>query len=181
MLRKVAMGTVAGVALIFAIGALLPRHWRAERSIVINAPPQRIHPFIANLRTWQDWAVSSKELDPQVRNTFDGEEIGVGSKWSWLGPHLGRGQMEVVKADARTGVEIDEAIQTETINAHGSFSYRPEAGATRVTWVDEGRLPFILGGYFRSSVEHALGDSFARGLAVLKRKVEAVPTPDAGQ
>ncbi len=176
MLRKVAIGLVGAVLFVVVLGLVLPRRWEVTQSIVIDASPARIHPFIAGFRNWQEWAAWSKDLDPQVRNTYDGEEVGVGSKWSWLGSKMGHGRMEVISADPRTGVEIDEAIESETVNAHSSFTYSAvSGGGTRVTWVDTGKLPLPLGGYFRGSVEHQLSGYFQRGLEALKQKVEALP------
>ena len=179
MLRKVAIGLVGTVLFAVLLGLLLPRRWEVTRSVVINAPAARIHPLIAGFRNWQEWAAWSKELDPLARNTFDGEETGVGSKWSWLGSKRGHGRMEIVAADPRTGVEVDEAIESESVNAHSSFTYTAVAGGTRVTWVDTGKLPLPLGGYFRSTVETQLGGYFQRGLDTLKQKVEALPPEPA--
>ncbi len=178
MLRKVAIALVGLAGLIVLIGLVLPRTWHVERSIVINAASHRIHPFISNLHEWQAWSVWSKELDPQVRNSFEGEQDGVGAKWSWLGPKMGRGRVEIESSDPRFGVELDEAIESETVNAHGRFSYSAEGKATRVRWQDEGMLPPVLGGYFRGSVEEQLKAAFQTGLEELKRKVEALP-PEA--
>jgi len=184
MLRKLAIAVVAIAVLVVVVGLLLPRRWHVEQSVVINATPARIHPFISNLRSWQEWASWSKELDPQVRNSYEGPADGTGAKWSWLGPKMGHGRMEIAMADPRVGVEINEAIESESINAHSSFVYRSEGAGTRVTWVDEGTLPVMLGGYFRSSVERQLGTYFQQGLDSLKQRVEALPpeaAPDPGR
>ena len=179
MLRKLAIAVVAIALLVVVVGLLLPRRWHVEQSIVINAPSTRIHPYIANLHSWQEWASWSRELDPQVRNSYEGPAEGTGAKWTWLGPKMGRGRMEIAMADPRIGVEINEAIESEAINAHSSFAYRAEGAGTRITWVDEGTLPVVLGGYFRRSVERQLGAYFQQGLETLKRRVEALPPEPA--
>lgn len=181
MLRKVAIGIVTLSVLVVVIGLVLPRRWHVERTIIINAPPERIHPFIANLRNWQEWAVWSKELDPQVRHTYEGPAEGRGAKWSWLGPKMGRGLIEITAADPKVGVEMTEAIESDTPNGHSSFAYRVEGNGTHLTWLDRGTLPLLLGGYFRSSVEKKLNASFQRGLEALKQRVEAQPAPATPQ
>lgn len=178
MLRKFAIAIVALALLVVALGLVLPRRWHVEQSVFIAAPSARIHPFIANFHSWQEWAAWSKDLDPQVRNTFEGPAEGTGAKWTWLGPKMGHGRMEIAMADPRIGVEINEAIESESINAHSSFTYRTESTGTRVTWVDEGTLPVLLGGYFTRSVEKQLGRYFQEGLEALKKRVEALP-PEA--
>lgn len=145
--------------------------------MVIAAPPAAIHPFVSNLRKWQEWAVWTKELDPQVKNTWSGPEEGVGAGWAWLGPKMGRGKIVVTASDVATGVKLDEAIEGDEINAHATFSYVVVGASTRVVWVDEGTLPPVLGGYFRGMIEKMLGENFEKGLEKLKSVVEAAPPP----
>jgi hypothetical protein len=174
-LRKVAIVVVVVLVLAVALGALLPRTWHVEQSVSIAAPAQRIYPLIANLRRWQEWSVWTKELDPQVHNSFEGPESGVGARWSWLGTKMGRGTMEIVASDPATGVRLDEAIESATVNAHAAFTFTPEGPNTRVTWTDEGTLPLVVGGYFSGMVERMLNRNLESGLAKLKRVVEALP------
>ena len=67
---------------------------------------------------------------------------------------------------------MDEAIETEEINAHGSLTWVPQGGGTRVTWVDEGLLPPVVGGYAVHRVNEALGEHFDKSLGHLKAEVE---------
>ncbi len=174
MLRKIAIGVVVSAGLFIAIGLVLPRRWHVERAVLINAPSVTIHPFVADLHLWQDWSVWAKD-DPQVRNSFGGPSEGVGATRSWFGPKAGHGRMEIVSEDHRVGVEIDQAIESEKVNAHMSVAYLARGSDTHVTWVDEGTLPLVLGGYFKSAVESRLGEQLQHSLENLKRKAEAVP------
>jgi hypothetical protein len=88
---------------------------------------------------------------------------------------MGRGAMTVTAADL-TGVSIDEAIESDTVNARGRFSFKPDGQGTLVTWTDEGTLP-PMGGYFRENLEVMLGGHFEKGLAALKALVEKQPPP----
>jgi hypothetical protein len=177
MIRKAAIGLVVLAASFVVVGLLLPRTWHVERSVVIAAPPERIHPFVSTLKRWQEWSVWTKEMDPQVRHGYSGPEEGAGAEWSWLGPKMGRGHLKIADSSPAIGVLIDEAIESDEINAHARFVYAPDGGGTKVTWTDEGRLPPVLGGYFRGSIETMLGGHFETGLQKLKRLVEALPPP----
>jgi hypothetical protein len=88
---------------------------------------------------------------------------------------MGRGRLEIVEASPALGVKLDEAIESETVNAHASLLFSADATGTRVTWVDEGTLPPVLGGYFRGMIEAMLGTNFENGLKKLKTVVEALP------
>lgn len=173
MIKKFAIALVALVAITLCVGAALPQRWKVERHVVINAAPERIHPLLFDLKRWQDWSVWTRAMDPQVRNTYEGPQDGVGAKWLWLGPKMGRGQVVIVASEPHRGIELDESIEAEAANAHASLTFSTEGSATRVTWVDEGTLPPIAGGFFRGTVEDQLGSHFAASLEKLKAVVEA--------
>lgn len=176
MLKKFSIAVIAVVVVALIIGLLLPRSWRVERSIVIADKPERIAPYVIDLRRWQDWSVWTKAFDPLLRNTYEGPSDGVGARWLWLGPKMGRGRIEIVAADPLRGIELDQAIESDVVNSHGTIAFSVEGDGTRVTWVDTGELP-PLGGLFRGEVEATLGKNFDEGLTKLKALVEALPRP----
>lgn len=177
LVGRIALGLVALLAVALVVGALLPNRWRVEQSIVIDAPPARIHPFLDGLRRWPEWAVWNKEMAPKVVWTYEGPERGVGARWAWNGPVMGRGRMEIVRSDPAQGLEVDEAIESDQVNAHARFTYTVQGDATKVTWVDEGTLPPVIGGYLHGVLEDMLNENFSKGLTKLKAVVEAQPPP----
>lgn len=172
MIKKIAMGVVALVVLGLAVAALWPRTWHVDRSIRIEATAEQIHPWLADLKRWQEWSVWTRAMDPSVHHIYEGQQDGAGARWTWMGTRLGRGQVEITSADPRTGVELDESIESSTVNARASIRYAERDGATVVSWVDEGALPPMMG-LFRGSVEARLGAQMEQGLAQLKQAVEA--------
>lgn len=177
MIKKFALALVAAVLLAIGASSLLPRGWRVERQLLIDAPPQRIYPMLVDFRRWQDWSVWTSDLDPLLRNTYEGPPEGVGAKWLWLGPKMGRGYLMIVAADPAHRIVLDQAIESEQVNAHASLSLTPEGTSTRVTWVDEGTLPPLVGGLFRATVEDGLARHMAASLQKLKALLEG-PSPD---
>lgn len=176
MVKKLAIVVLVFVSLVAGIGLLLPRAWHVERAVVIDAPPERILPFVASLKRWQDWSVWTRSFDPKASHTYVGPESGPGARWQWSGPTIGHGAMTVTAADV-TGVSLDEAIESDSVNARARLAFTPlDAQRTRVTWTDDGTLP-PMGGFFRDLVEASLGGHFETGLATLKRVVEAQPPP----
>jgi hypothetical protein len=174
MLRTVAMGVVGLVGVAIAVGLALPRTWRVERTVVIEAPAERILPAVSTLRRWQSWAPWAR-TDPKAVHRFVGPESGVGARWQWNGPALGTGALTVVTANS-SAVELEAAIASEDVNARQRFTFVPEGDATRVTWLDEGTLP-RLGGFFTSSVEARLSIQLEAGLSNLKAVAEREPAP----
>jgi len=173
VLKVAGLGLVVLVALLVVVGLVLPRKWHVERSVVINAGPEHIHPLVNDLKAWQSWAVWTKAMDPEVKDEYGGPASGVGAWWAWNGPKMGHGKMTITKSDVASGVWVDEMIETDDeVNAHGSLTWVQEGGGTKVTWVDEGLLPPVMGGYFVSMIEDMLGDNFQTGLKNLKAEVE---------
>lgn len=177
MIKKIAIALVALVVLTTAVGAALPRTWRVERSVVIASTPERIFPYLNDLKRWQEWSVWTKAMDPLVRHMFEGPQDGVGARWSWLGPKMGQGKIEIVEADPAVGISLSESIESPTENAHASLRFTREGAQTRVTWIDEGTLPWVVGGFFRGTVEEVLSANFETSLNKLKAVVEALPPP----
>lgn len=183
--RLVAVGAVIFVALLVALGFVLPRRWHVERSVQVAAPPERIYPMVTNLRRWQEWSAWTRDVDPLARRSYQGPEEGVGAGAAWAGPTLGRGKLVIVSSVAEHGVKLDQAIEGEQLNSHASVRFERNGDGTKVTWTDEGSLPPVLGAYLRATVEERLGAGLEASLAKLKAKVEALPpapagTPDAG-
>ena len=174
---RIALGLLGLLVVVAVIGALLPRQWHVEARVTVHAPPDRIHPFLDDLRRWQEWAVWTKAMDPKVVNTYAGPDTGVGARWAWSGPTMGKGRMEIVASDPAKGLAVEEAIEADQVNARATFRYAVAGEDTTVTWVDEGTLPPIVGGYFRGMIEQLLTENFTKGLARLKSVVEALPPP----
>lgn len=173
VLKFVALGLVAVIALTVVVGLCLPRDWSAERSIVIQAPPEKIHVWIESPAKWKEWFDFSGMGEMEV--SVSGPASGVGAMYTWTSP-ASKGQMTIAESDPKTGIRVDEAIESDTINAHSSILYTVESGGTRVTWTDKGdpdALPIVIGGLFRGMLNASLGEAFEIGLANLKSKVEA--------
>lgn len=172
MIKKFAIAVIAAVALTFGVGLWLPRGWRVEREVLIDAPPERVYALLFDLKRWQEWSVWTRAMDPLLRNTYEGPQEGVGAKWLWLGPQMGRGRLVITAADPAKGLELEQAIESDTVNSHASLRFTVEGGKTRVTWTDEGTLPPLVGGLFRGTVEQKLSVHLATSLERLKSLLE---------
>lgn len=173
ILKLGGLGLVALVAVLAVVGLFLPRQWHVERTLVINAAPEHIHPLVSDLKEWQSWAAWNKAMDPEVKWEYGGPASGEGAWWSWNGPQMGRGKMTITKSDVASGVWVDEMIETDKeVNAKGSITWTREGDGLKVAWVDEGTLPPVMGGYFVGFIEKMLGEHFQTGLANLKTAAE---------
>lgn len=177
ILKFAGIAIVVLVVLFVGIGFFLPRDWSVERSILIQAPPESIHPWVETPAKWNDWfAWEEMKSDPEYKVWTSGPASGPGATYEWSGSAMksGTGKLVVSKSDPKSGIHLDEWINGDEKNATGSILYTPaDAGWTRVTWTDNGRLPAVIGGWFLGAVESGLGQAFEKGLANLKAKAEA--------
>src|SRR4051812_3284998 len=98
MWKKVAVAGFA-VAALASAAALWFRHsaapQRAERGVVVAAPPAVVLGLISDLRRWPEWSPREK-LDPGVRRTYGGPANGLGSSYYWSGDdRVGEGRLTV--------------------------------------------------------------------------------------
>src|SRR5882762_6831888 len=93
--------------IIIAIGALLiaflvyasfkPDTIRVERSISIEAPPDRIAAFIADFHRWAAWSPYENK-DPEMKRSFSGTPSGVGAVYEYSGNrNVGAGRLEIIE------------------------------------------------------------------------------------
>ena len=170
----VAIVLLVAVAAILAIAAMRPDTFRVQRSALINAPPERIFPLIADLRRWSAWSPWEKK-DPAMQRTFGGAERGVGATYAWEGDkNVGTGRMEIIEATppSRVAIKLDFVRPFEAHNTV-TFTLTPQGDGTQVLWAMDGPVPFL----FRivhlfMNMDRMVGGDFEQGLAALKAEAE---------
>jgi len=164
----------AGVVL--AAASTKPAIFRVERSIVVNAPPERITPHLTDLRKWTTWSPWEK-VDPDMKREYSGAESGVGAKYAWDGDNnIGAGQLEVTEATPeKVRFNLDFLRPMECHNT-AEFLMAPESDGTKLTWVMQGENTFMgkVAQVF-IDVEEMCGSQFNEGLRNLKGLAEATP------
>ena len=173
MLKKIGLVFVALVAALLLFAATCPSSFSVERSIVIQAPREKIQPLIADFHRWADWSPWEK-LDPAMERSFGGPAAGVGATYDWKGnKEVGSGRMEVkLAAPDKVSIQLDFIEPFEGHNT-ADFVLAPTARGTEVRWVMFGPAPFLtkLMGVF-VSMDSMIGKDFEKGLAQLKAAAE---------
>ena len=176
-LKRLVVTFVALVLLCVVIGLFLPNTWEVQASIVIDAPSERIHPYIDSPKRWVreigDVTAARMETDVSSYNyTFNDVESGAGAGWSWVSD-MDKGRIKWTKTDPQAGVWYESAIMTDEVNGGGSIVYEKVDGGTKVTWNDRGETWPVVGGYMKGAIEGALSEYFNEMLKTLKTTVEA--------
>jgi uncharacterized protein YndB with AHSA1/START domain len=170
---KIILLSIVAIAVLLAIvGFLLPSKYSVSRSIVINAPAEKVYALIAAPREWARWTVWNRR-DPAMKITYSGPASGQGAKWAWDSKSEGTGWMEFTAAEPNRRVEYILVFPEFETRSRGALTLLPEGSATGVTWAMSGEVganPFKH--YFAAFMDRMVGPDFEGGLANLKALAE---------
>ena len=172
IVRIVIVAIIGLAALLAIVGVFLPAKYAVSRSVVINAPADRIYPLIASPREWPRWTVWNRR-DPAMKIGYSGPPSGAGAKWEWESRTEGIGSMEFTAAEPNRRVEYGLVFPEFDMRSRGALTLLPEGTGTAVTWTatgDVGGNPFKR--YFAALMDRMVGPDFEGGLANLKALVE---------
>jgi hypothetical protein len=175
------LGAVAALLILFLlVGLVLPGSWTAEESVVIDAPPAEVFPWVNSVSRWEAWT------NPWPEGQSKGPDEGVGAVRSWNDPVFGTGSFTITRSEPpRTvGYEVlvegsmrwEGRLELAALPRAGADAAAPAGGLggrTRVTWSesgDFGRNPLM--GYMARMMRTSQGEELARGLDRLRELVE---------
>lgn len=173
ILKRVLLGLVIVLALLAAIGFVLPRHAHVERSVEIKAPQAQIFEMINSFKRFNEFSPWAG-LDPNMQLAYEGPESGVGAKMRWASTNdrVGSGSNEIVESTApnlvRTKLDFGDQDTGEA-----SFELEAVDGGTHVTWAfdtDLGNNPIAR--YFGLMFDKWIGADYEKGLGKLKEIME---------
>lgn len=172
--KKIGFGFV--VVLLVFLGFVSTRegHFRYERSGVINAPADKIFPYISDFKLGGFWSPYEKK-DPNMKKTLSGSPGQVGSTMEFDGSNeVGSGKLEILKVIPNQLVEI-KLTMIKPFHAENLVQYRltPEGNGTRFSWAMSGDCGFMgkLMAVFINCEKMVAGE-FSTGIANLKGVVE---------
>jgi uncharacterized protein YndB with AHSA1/START domain len=174
MLKTMLIAVVAAVGLLLVYAATRPDTFRIERSVRIQAPPERIYALIDNLHQFNLWNPFLRK-DPAAQGTYSGTPNGKGARYAWQSEKVGVGQMEIVDTAVPSSVTFNlDFLKPFEAHNMAEFMLKPEAGATEVTWAMHGPTPFmskLVQVFF--NMDKMVGKDFEDGLNNLKTLAEA--------
>ena len=174
MLKKILYVLVATVLVFVIIVALQPSDYRIENSTTIAASPAKVFAQVNDFHKFEAWSPWA-ELDPDVKMTYSGPDVGKGAAAAWAGDDkVGSGSMTIVESRPDEAVNIEVKF-TEPFEGgtNSDFTFEPEGDKTKVTWAMHGQHGFVekafclvMGGLDMMSADQK------KGLANLKRVSE---------
>ena len=164
------------IAVVLVLAAMKPDSFTVRRSAVMQAPAERIFPWIDDFQQWTKWSPWERR-DPAMKRSFSGPDSGKGAVYAWDGnKNVGSGRMEILDASSpsKIAIKLDFFKPFEAHNT-AEFTFAPErdASATNVTWVMQGPSSFMskVMQVF-TNFDAMIGRDFEAGLANLKALTE---------
>lgn len=169
-----------GLLVVFVlVGLFLPSDYSVSQHAYVEAPPEKVHEWVGHLDKWAEW-MPWEEEDPTIVTTLEEQTTGVGAHQSWTSAKQGGGEVTFTACDETSGIEYDMTMffkPDKPCPSKASVRYSPEGAGTKVSWNMEGdmnaMMPPVLRGYFAKLMPKMIGKMFDKGLANLKRHVEA--------
>ena len=172
IVRVLLVGLVILVAVLVAVGLMMPSTYRVERTAQINAPLEKVYALIADPREWKRWSVWNQR-DPNMKITYSGPPSGRGAAWAWESKSEGNGSMTFTKVEPNRAIEYALTMPDMGMTSRGALRLSNAGSGTAVAWTNEGDVGknpvFRL---FVPFMDNMVGADFAAGLANLKALAE---------
>lgn len=145
--------------------------FNVERSIVIDAPSEKVFDTVVDYGTWTGWSPWLC-IDNSAEVTVTDDPRSVSSIYHWAGEVVGEGEMEHVELDRPHSIKDElRFIKPYRSTSKVRFVIESAPGGTEISWQMFGSLPWFLI-WMRSSMETFIGMDFERGLKMLREKIE---------
>jgi len=165
---------IVAFAALLAVAATKPDTFRVQRDVTINAPPDKVFPYIDDFHKWTAWSPWEK-VDPEMKRSYSGSESDKGAIYQWNGNNeVGEGRMEITDASAPSKIVIKLDF-LKPFEAHNTaeFTLAPAGDATKVTWAMYGPCGFPMKVmHCFMDMDKLVGKDFEDGLAKMKTVAE---------
>lgn len=174
MVLKIVLAVVAVVVALLIYAATRPNSFRVQRSTTINATPEKVFPFINDLRSWDAWS-SDTGGNKTVQKIYSGPARGRGAAAEWNGSGRdGAAKMTIVEsvAPSKVSVQVDWVKPFKAHNLN-EFTFQARGEETEVEWSIQASNLYAMKviGIF-VDIPSEFGKHMESGLKNLKRVVE---------
>lgn len=168
VLKKLLLLVGVLITLFVAISFFISKDYSVERTIVINAEPSEIYPYVVDLKEWSKWGVWFKR-DPNMELEFSGPDRAIGMRSEWKSETEGNGEMEITQLEHNRRVLYRLYFPDFDMGSNGAVEIKPTSNGSIVTWRDEGTVDNNpINRYFALMMDGMIGPDFEMGLENLK-------------
>lgn len=169
IIKNIVIGLIILIAVLAAVGMLLPKEYKVERSVTIAAPIDLVFDQVNDLKkneAWTPWK------DPTMTVTYSEPSAGKGASSSWKSKDMGNGTMTIVESVPNSAINIDLDFGGMG-GAKADWTFAQEGENVKVTEImtgDQGMNPVKR--YMGLMMDKMIGPYFEKGLASLKEVSE---------
>lgn len=174
MIKQLLLIVLGIVAIIAARALFIPGSYSVQRSIMVQAPPEKIFPLLNDFEQFRQWSPSARR-DSAMTDQISIRSAGPGAVYQWRGnAKAGSGRMEILESKRPTNVRVKLDLLAP-IESSGITDYTltPAGTGTTVTWKTAGPTTFtskVMQVFV--SIDERLGGDIERGLASIKTVAE---------
>lgn len=168
------LGVIILLIVVYAVIAMLAfsKDYHYEKSIVINAPQEKVWQHVGSTRAFNVWNPFAK-ADKNIQITYSGTSGEVGDSYHWKGnDQVGQGEQTItaiVPNERLTGkLHFIKPYESE---ATLGFILTPEGNGTKVTWSMDSELNTMMK-LMKPMMDSQMGKMFGQGLEDLKKIAE---------
>jgi uncharacterized protein YndB with AHSA1/START domain len=173
ILKRIGLGLLLLIALIFIIGLFLPKETHVTREVTIAKPRSEVFAYVKDIRNQDQYGKWNLE-DPNMDKSYRGTPGTPGFVAAWDSKKVGKGEQEITKVTEGERIDMDLRFEKPFKSNATSFMTTSDAdgGQTKVVWGYDGHsdYPMNIMGFAMKSM---LGSAFQEGLNNMKRNLES--------
>lgn len=152
-----------------ALMLILGKKYHYEKSIVINAPKEKVWTHIESMKAMNEWSPFLK-IDPNAKVQYYGTtgQVGEGFTWDSDKKEAGKGDQKIIAIVP--GEKLSTAIKFILPNpgdATSNVVLTPEGNQTKVTWDMDTEMPYPMN-IMKLFMDGFMDESYGKGLNELK-------------
>ncbi|WP_300686309.1 SRPBCC family protein [Chryseobacterium sp.] len=166
------IGIILLLLIVYAVIAVLAfsKDYHYEKSVVINAPKEKVWTYVGSLKGYNMWDPFSKEVR-DISITYSGDGDKVGDSYHWKGDESeGEQSITAIVPNEKMMTKL-HFIQPFDGSAKATFIITPEGTGTKVTWSIDNELSPMMK-IMKPMMDNNMGKMFNQGLADLKKLSE---------
>lgn len=173
IVKRILIALVVIIAGIFIGAAFRPNTYTVERSMKINASPEKIFPHLISWKKGLEWSAWDKQ-EEEVKRTFTGPESGMGAVYEFEGKKSGHGKLSYKSIVPNEEVKIDLTFYKPMQGSNDlTYSLKKDGEATVMKYHMTGPAPMIARIiWLFADMDKYMGDKFNQSMQNLKTIVE---------
>lgn len=168
------IGGIVLLLVVYSVIAILffDTHYHAEKTVVINAPHDKVWQQVNSMKTINDWN-PWKKMDKNLKENYKGNSGEVGDYYHWNGnDDVGEGEQEITAVVPMEKVSSKmHFIRPFEDDATSDIVLKPENNTTKVTWGIDFELETMMKP-MKPMMDYQMNKSIDEGLANLKTLTE---------